>query len=60
MMYGAGLWGLKEHQKLNAIQNRACKYFLGLPKTASNLAARGDMGWLSVKSRQELEAVRLW
>ena len=60
LLYGAGIWGSKEYTKLNSIQNRACRYFLGLPKTASNLASRGDMGWLSVHAKQKLEMVRLW
>jgi len=60
MLYGAGLWGNKEFSKLNTIQNRACKYFLGLPKTASNVACEGDIGWLSVYSKQKLEMLRLW
>jgi hypothetical protein len=60
MLYGAGLWGNREYAKLNTIQNRACKYFLGLPKTASNVACHGDMGWLSVHAKQKVEMVRLW
>ena len=36
MLYGAGLWGVKEYKTLNAVQNRACKYFLGVPKTTFN------------------------
>ncbi len=60
MMYEAALWGGKEHRKLNMIQNRACKFFLGVAKTASNVASHGDMGWLAVFAKQKIEIVRLW
>jgi len=60
MMYGAALWGHKEYNKLNTVQNRACKFFLGVSKTASNMACHGDMGWLSVEAKQKIEMVRLY
>ncbi len=60
MLYGAALWGFKEHSKLNSVQNRACRFFLGVPKTASTLACRGDMGWLSVHAKQKREMIRYW
>ena len=60
MLYGASLWGSREYGKLNTIQNRACKYFLGLPKCTSNVATHGEIGWLSVQSKQKMEMIRLW
>ena len=60
MLYGAALWGSKGYNKLNVIQNRACKYFLGVPRSTSNVACMGDMGWLSVEAKQHLEMVRFW
>ena len=60
LLYGSALWGTKEYKKLNVIQNRACRYFLGVPKTTSNIACRGDMGWLSLEAKQQIEMVRLW
>ena len=60
MLYGAGLWGSKEHKKLNTIQNRLCKFFLGVPKTSANVAVIGDMGLLSMQAKQKLEMLRLW
>ena len=60
MLYGAALWGYKEYPKLNTIQNKACKFFLGVVKTASNTACHGDMGWLAVQAKQQIEMVRLW
>lgn len=60
MMYGAALWGGKEYSKLNTVQNRACKFFLGVVKTASNIGCHGELGWVSVHNKQKIEMVRLW
>ena len=60
LFYGSGLWGLSEHKKINTIQNKACRYFLGLGKNASNIASRGDMGLSSCISKQRLEACRMY
>ena len=60
LFYGASLWGLSEQKKVNTVQNKACRYFLGLGKNASNLASQGDMGWSSCAHKQKIEACRLY
>ena len=45
--YSAAIWGTKSMSCINAVQNRACRYFLGLGRYAPNAAINGDMGWLS-------------
>ena len=60
LLYSACLWGLSEQKKVNTVQNKACRYFLGLGKYASNLASQGDMGWSSCAHKQEIEACRLY
>ena len=60
LLYGSGIWGLSEHKKLEVVQNRACRYFLGAYKNSSNLATRGDMGLSSVKTKQNIEVLRLF
>ena len=40
LLYGAGLWGSSEQKRVNTVQNKACQYFLGLGKNASNHAYR--------------------
>ena len=49
MLYSAGIWGvgIAEQKKIQTVQNKACRYFLGGAKHASNVALRGDMGWTS-------------
>jgi len=59
LFYGTAIWGLYEHKKINTVQNKACKFFLGLRRNASNLAARGDMGWQSCVTKQRLDVFRL-
>ncbi len=52
MMYGASVWGFKSYKKINMVQNRAAKAFLGLGKFAPNNATIGDIGWSSCLANQ--------
>ncbi len=58
-LYGSAIWGMYEQKRLNVIQNRACKFFLGLNRNSSNVAARGDMGWSAPVTRQRMDVFRL-
>ena len=40
------LWGTRGFSSINAVQNRACRFYLGLGKYAPNAAVDGDMGGL--------------
>ncbi|CAG2233175.1 unnamed protein product [Mytilus edulis] len=60
LLYGSSIWGISEHKQLETVQNRACRYFLGAFKTATNLAVRGDTGWTTVKTKQNIEVMRLF
>ena len=44
---------------IEAVQNRALQYFLGLGKYAPNLAINGDMGWHMPAHRQWLCVMKL-
>lgn len=55
-LYGAGIWG----HKISTIQNRACRYFLGVPTQSPNVGTRGEMGWMSTFSKSRYEVTRLW
>ena len=57
--YGAGIWGTMVYSCIEAVQNRALRYFLGLGKYAPNLAINGDMGWHMPAHRQWLCVMRL-
>ena len=43
--YGAAIWGTKSYSCINAVQNRAMRFFLGTGKYMPNAAIYGDMGW---------------
>ena len=58
--YGAGIWGTQSFSVVNTVQNRACRFFLGVGKTAGNCATRGDMGWKPQTHRQYAEVLRLY
>ena len=60
LFYGAGIWGTRYHKEIDVVLNKACRYFLGTNKNASNIATIGDMGWDSCIVKQKLETVRLW
>jgi hypothetical protein len=59
LYYGAGIWGQSKWREVRAIQNKACRLYLGSFKNASNLATQGDMGFMSTESAQYLEVYRL-
>ena len=58
--YGASVWGQKSYGRINAVQNRAMKYFMGLPKCAPTAAAYGDTGWLDPETRQWMVVGQQW
>ncbi len=53
-------WGQQELSFINAIQNRACRYFMGVSKYTPNAAVQRDMGCKTVGHRQKLCVLRLW
>ena len=49
---GAPIYGTSAFSSIDAVQNRACRYFLGFGKYAPNTAINGDMGWPMPQQRQ--------
>ena len=45
---------------INSVQNRACRFFLGVPRTTSNCAVIGEMGWKKCLTKQRIEVFRLY
>ena len=56
----AASWGTKSMYCINAVQNRACRYFSGLGRCPPNATINGDMGWLSREHSQWMCIVRKW
>lgn len=50
--YGTAIWGHKQFKCKDAIQNYACRFFLGLGRYAPNSAVIGDMGWPQMHVKQ--------
>ena len=60
LFYGAEVWGLSKFREIQVIQNKACRYFLGVSRNASNIATQGDMGWYSCHSKQKISIARFY
>ena len=58
--YGAAIWGHRSYSCIDAVQYRACRYYLGLGKRAPIRAIQGDMGWKLPYERQWLCIIRHW
>ncbi len=58
--YGSSVWGTNDYSCIDAVQNRACRYFLGLGKYAPNNAVSGDMGWSTSHHKQWICVTRKW
>ena len=58
--YAAGIWGQKQYSCINAVQNRAQRYFLGVGRYIPNVAVHGDMGWYHPAVKQWKSVVNVW
>ena len=60
MDYAAAVWGSKTYDKLNSVQLRAQRTFLGVGKFTPSPAVEGDMGWVPIKVRHHVDMIRYW
>ena len=58
--YSAPLWGTQSVSCISAVQNRACRYFLGIGRYAPNAAVNGDMCWSAPEHKQWICVTRKW
>ena len=60
--YGLGAWstGTTNCKKFDQIQQRAIRYFCGLPKNCALLGLEGDVGWTPGVVERDLETLRLY
>ena len=59
--YASGAWGLGgQHPKIDAVQERAARFYMGLPKNAPSLGYTGDTGWTPSAVRRDLNSLRLY
>ena len=59
--YCSGIWwGFKQFNKIDTLQNRAIRYFLGVHRFTPLLAINGEMGWTLSIYRRLVIMIRLW
>lgn len=58
--YGAAIWGAREYLCINAIKNRAMRFFMGVGRYTPNLSLYGDMGWKPCIINQWSCILRTW
>ena len=58
--YCSEVWGYKDFSKINSVQNRALRVYLGVHQRTSNLMINGDMGWTSCQTRRYIAMVRFY
>ena len=60
--YGIGIWNIssaEKFEKLDQIQQRAVRYFCGVPRASPILGLEGEMGWVPGVVRRDLECLQL-
>ena len=58
--YASGVWGYGVHSKVDTVQNRAIRVFLGVHSFAPNLSINGDVAWTPCIIRRKIEILRFW
>ena len=58
--YGAAIWGQKQYSCIDAVHNRACRYYLGVNRYTPNAAIHGDMGWKLPYQHQWIQVTKQW
>ncbi len=52
--YAAAIWDQQELSCISAIENRPCRYFMGVSKYTSNAVVQEDIGWKTAGHTQTL------
>jgi hypothetical protein len=58
--YGACIWGIRSFSCINAVHNRAMRFFLGVGKYTPNDAVAGEMAWVPPIVRQWKTVAGYW
>ena len=58
--YGAAIWGTRTFSCIDAVLNRAMRFYLGTGKYTPNAAVIGDMGWEPTIVRQINSVCSFW
>ncbi len=60
LLYGSGVWGMKNFKICEDVLLRACRFYSGVHRLTPIPAIQGDFGWLDCRSRWKLESIRLY
>ena len=58
--YCACIWGFRDFDCVNKIQNRAIRYYLGVHKFAPNVGIIGEMGWVTRDICRKVDMIKFW
>ena len=58
--YGAAIWGHSQYSSVNAVHNKACRFYLGVGRYTPSAAVQGDIGWLPPFAHQWIAITRNW
>ena len=58
--YGSEVWGYIKCPKIDTVQNKALRVYLGVHRYAANGAINGDMAWVPSESRRKINMIRYW
>ena len=58
--YQSSVWGYKDYNDIDAVQNGTIRCFLVVHRFAPKLAINGDVGWLPTKEHRWLNILRYW
>lgn len=60
MEYCSEVTGHSTIKKIQDVQFRACRYFLGLPRTTALVTLNSEMGWLPVEYKRHKNVIRYY
>ena len=60
LLYGAEIWGLQRHCKIERAHTFACKRFLGLDSRSPNHMVYGDLGWFPRCINSSTRVIKYW
>ena len=58
--YGCEVWGYVKAEDLEVVHRRFCKFALGVPNTATNLAVYGELGRVPLEIKRRSAIIKYW
>ena len=58
--YGCEVWGHVKAEDLEVVHRKFCKFALGVPNTATNLAVYGELGRVPLEIKRRSAIIKYW